>query len=120
MLKIYNENNNMSDLEELNPYEVLKVQPTSNKYECKSAFRKLITSPNYNQDKRKGSLAYDILCNKKRYIKDGNLYRTRIKNHFYYAIIGDLQSLKEIYIKNKNILENDKLGRNLLYISARN
>ena len=35
LLKIYNENNNMSDLEELNPYEVLKVKPTSNKYECK-------------------------------------------------------------------------------------
>ena len=110
----------MSDLEEINPYEVLKIQPTSNKYECKSAFRKLITSPNI-EDKRRGSLAYDILCNKKRYIKDGNLYKTRIKDHFYYAIIGDLQNLKEIYKKNKNILkEKDELGRNLLYISARN
>ena len=114
------ENNDMSDLEEINPYEVLKIQPTSNKYECKSAFRKLITSPNI-EDKRRGSLAYDILCNKKRYIKDGNLYKTRIKDHFYYAIIGDLQNLKEIYKKNKNILkEKDELGRNLLYISARN
>ena len=107
-------------LEEINPYEVLKINSKATKYECKSAFRKLITSPNI-EDKRRGSLAYDILCNKNKYIKKGNLYSTKIKDHFYYVIIGDLENLKKIYEKDKNILkEKDELGRNLLYISARN
>ena len=107
-------------LEEINPYEVLKINSKATKYECKSAFRKLITSPNI-EEKKRGSLAYDILCNKNKYIKKGNLYSTKIKDHFYYVIIGDLENLKKIYEKNKNILkEKDELGRNLLYISARN
>ena len=106
-------------LEEINPYEVLKINSKATKYECKSAFRKLITSPNI-EEKKRGSLAYDILCNKNKYIKKGNLYSTKIKDHFYYVIIGDLENLKKIYEKNKNILkEKDELGRNLLYISAR-
>ena len=107
-------------LEEINPHEVLKINSKATKYECKSAFRKLITSPNI-EEKKRGSLAYDILCNKNKYIKKGNLYSTKIKDHFYYVIIGDLENLKKIYEKNKNILkEKDELGRNLLYISARN
>ena len=107
-------------LEEINPYEVLKINSKATKYECKSAFRKLITSPNI-EEKKRGSLSYDILCNKNKYIKKGNLYSTKIKDHFYYVIIGDLENLKKIYEKNKNILkEKDELGRNLLYISARN
>ena len=107
-------------LEEINPYEVLKINSKATKYECKSAFRKLITSPNI-EEKKRGSLAYDILCNKNKYIKKGNLYSTKIKDHFYYVIIGDLENLKKIYEKDKNILkEKDELGRNLLYISARN
>lgn len=107
-------------LEEINPYEVLKINSKATKYECKSAFRKLITSPNI-EEKKRGSLAYDILCNKNKYIKKGNLYSTKIKDHFYYVIIGDLENLKKIYEKNKNIIkEKDELGRNLLYISARN
>ena len=110
----------MSDLEEINPYEVLKINSKATKYECKSAFRKLITSPNI-EEKKRGSLSYDILCNKNKYIKKGNLYSTKIKDHFYYVIIGDLENLKKIYEKDKNILkEKDELGRNLLYISARN
>ena len=107
-------------LEEINPYEVLKINSKATKYECKSAFRKLITSPNI-EEKKRGSLAYDILCNKNKYIKKGNLYSTKIKDHFYCVVIGDLENLKKIYEKNKNILkEKDELGRNLLYISARN
>ena len=107
-------------LEEINPYEVLKINSKATKYECKSAFRKLITSPNI-EEKKRGSLAYDILCNKNKYIKKGNLYSTKIKDHFYYVIIGDFENLKKIYEKDKNILkEKDELGRNLLYISARN
>ena len=107
-------------LEEINPYEVLKINSKATKYECKSVFRKLITSPNI-EEKKRGSLAYDILCNKNKYIKKGNLYSTKIKDHFYYVIIGDLENLKKIYEKDKNILkEKDELGRNLLYISARN
>ena len=107
-------------LEEINPYEVLKINSKATKYECKSVFRKLITSPNI-EEKKRGSLSYDILCNKNKYIKKGNLYSTKIKDHFYYVIIGDLENLKKIYEKDKNILkEKDELGRNLLYISARN
>ena len=36
-------------------------------------------------------------------------------------MIGDLKSLVKLYTKDKNILkEKDELGRNLLYIAARN
>ena len=106
--------------EEINPYKVLDIDNNASIPECKKAFRKLITSSN-ERKKKLGSLAYDILCNKDNYIRKDNLYSPKVKDHFYYVIIGDLNKLKELYNKNKNILrDKDKLDRNLLYIAAKN
>ena len=102
------------------PYEFLGVKPTSSKYACKAAFKKLLKT--YDIDiKRKASLAYDIICNKNKYILKNGYYEAVNKDHFYYTMIGDLKSLVKLYTKDKNILkEKDELGRNLLYIAARN
>ena len=108
------------DLENIDPYKVLGVDKSSSHLDCKKAFRKLINSKNFIT-KKKGALAYDILCNKNNYIKKGDLYTPKKKDHFYYVTIGDLKHLELIYKKNKKILkEKDKLERNLLYIAARN
>ena len=51
------------DLESMDPYKVLSVSKTASHSDCKNAFRKLINSTNF-KTKKKGALAYDILCNK--------------------------------------------------------
>ena len=111
----------MSDeLENINPYKILNVNKSTSPLNCKKAFRKLINSPDLIT-KQKGALAYDILCNKKNYISNDNLYKPKKKDHFYYVMIGDLKQLQSIYKENRNILkEKDELKRNLLYIAARN
>lgn len=103
------------------PYEFLGITPKSSKYACKAAFKKLITNDDIHL-KIKASLAYDIICNKNNYIqKDDGNYEIINKDHFYFALIDDLESLKKIYYQNKNIInEKDNLGRSLLYIAARN
>ena len=108
------------DLEKLDPYKVLGVDKSASPSLCKKAFRQLINSTNLIT-KKKSALAYDILCNKNNYIKNGDLYSPKKKDHFYYVTIGDLTHLELIYKKNKTILkEKDELKRNLLYIAARN
>ena len=106
--------------EELNPYEILNVKPNSSFQDCKSAFRKLIIKPS-RYTRIRASLAYDILCNKQKYKKNGNLYRVKKKDHFYCVVVGDLETLKKLVYKNKRILlEKDDLERSLLYLAARN
>ena len=108
------------DLENIDPYKVLGISKSASHSECKDSFRKLINSTNLST-KKKAALAYDILCNKNNYIKNGDLYNPKKKDHFYYVTIGDLKHLELIYKKNKKILkEKDELKRNLLYIAARN
>ena len=51
------------DLENIDPYKVLGVDKSTSYLDCKKAFRKLINSKNFIT-KKKGALAYDILCNK--------------------------------------------------------
>lgn len=71
--------------------------------------------------RKNACLAYDILCNKEKYYKIGNKYMVKKKDCFYYTLIGDLNSLKSLIAKNKNLLqEKDSLQRNLLYLAARN
>ena len=102
------------------PYESLGIKSTSSKGDCKSAFRKLIANDNI-EIKRKASLAYDIICNKINYKKENGYYKAINKDHFYYTVIDDLQSLKKLYnIDNSILKDKDELGRNLLYIAARN
>ena len=81
---------------------------------------KLATCP-LRSTRRKACLAYDMICNKDKYYKRGNKYRPKIKDCFYYTLVGDLYSLKNAIEKNKNMLYiKDNLQRSLLYLSARN
>ena len=81
---------------------------------------KLATCP-LRSVRRKACLAYDMICNKDKYYKIGNKYKPKIKDCFYYTLVGDLYSLKNAIEKNKNLLYiKDSLQRSLLYLSARN
>jgi ankyrin repeat protein len=81
---------------------------------------KLATNPNRNI-RRKACLAYDALCNKEKYIQKGNLFKVKVKDCFYYTVIGDLSSLKNAIENQKSLLNlKDGLGRSLLYLAARN
>lgn len=106
--------------DELNPYEVLNIPDDKNPRQTKKAFRQLVTKPS-REIRVKGCLAYDIICNKNNYIKSGNKYRIKNKDHWYYVLVGDLDNLQRLIKNNKSLLyEKDALGRTLLYLAARN
>lgn len=108
------------DEDELNPYEVLNVSPFASFSDVRFAYMKLATFP-LRSVRRKACLAYDMICNKDKYYKIGNKYRPKVKDLFYYTLVGDLYSLKNSIEKNKNLLYiKDNLQRSLLYLSARN
>ena len=104
----------------INPYEILNLSPNASQRDVHSAFMRLIT----NQDRfirAKVCLAYDTQCNKEKYIKEGNYFRIKNKDCFYFAIMGDLESLKRKIEDNKsNLYQKDGLKRSLLYLTARN
>ena len=111
---------NKNDYDEIDPFEVLNISPFSSFDEIREAYMNLATCP-LRVVRAKACLAYDILCNKDKYYKVGNKYKVKIKDCFYYTIIGDLNSLQYLIENNKNLLyQKDNLQRNLLYIAARN
>ena len=111
---------NESSDEYINPYSVLNVSPLATQSECRKAYMNLATNPS-REIRSKACLAYDIFCHKDKYIKQGNLYKVKKKDCFYYSTVGDLNSLKNAINYNKNILNlKDDLKRSLLYLSARN
>ena len=62
-----------------------------------------------------------MIIRKQRYNIFGDYYTIKYKDIFYYALVGDLEKIKEMIDDDKYLLnEKDELGRNLLYISARN
>ncbi len=104
----------------INPYEILNLSPNASLGEVRSAFMRLATNPD-RTIRIKACLAYDTQCNKEKYIKEGNSYRIKNKDCFYFAIMGDLESLKRKIEENKNNLyQKDGLKRSLLYLTARN
>ena len=106
--------------EYINPYSVLNLSALASPKECKKAYMNLATNPS-REIRSKACLAYDIFCNKDKYIKQGNLYKVKKKDCFYYSTVGDLNSLKSAINFNKNLLHlKDGLNRSLLYLSARN
>ena len=106
--------------EYINPYSVLNLSALASPNECKKAYMNLATNPS-REIRSKACLAYDIFCNKDKYIKQGNLYKVKKKDCFYYSTVGDLNSLKSAINFNKNLLHlKDGLNRSLLYLSARN
>ena len=105
---------------EIDPYSVLNISQSSDSTAIKNAFKNLVTSP-IRSIKSKACLAYEILFNKKNFIQYGNYYKIKVKDCFYFAIIGDLNSLKTLIENNKNLLyTKDYLQRSLLYLAARN
>ena len=81
---------------------------------------KLATNPN-RQIRTKACLAYDILCNKNNYKKEGNKYKSKVKDCFYCTVIGNLKALKYNIDHDKKLLnKKNSLGRSLLYFAARN
>ena len=107
--------------EKIDPYGILNISPNTPFIKIKLIFRQLIISRNATT-KKKVSLAYDVLCNREKYIKNNNnLYTVKKKDHFYFTVIGDLEHLKQIYKENQNIIkEKDEINRSLLYIAAKN
>ena len=51
--------------------------------------------------RRNACLAYDIICNKDKYYKNGDKYRPKKKDCFYFTLVGDLQSLKRVIENHK-------------------
>jgi len=108
----------MSDT--INPFNILNISTDASYSEYKNAYMKLATERDRNI-RRNACLAYDALCNRDKYIRKGNLFTVKNKDCFYYAVVGDLKSLKKDIQMNKNLLlEKDGLQRNLLYLAARN
>ena len=103
-----------------NPYSILNISDKASIQECRSAYMKYATNPN-RLIRTKACLAYDILCNKDKYIKEGDKYKSKEKDCFYCTVIGDLRALKYKIKKDKSLLNTkDKLKRSLLYLAARN
>ena len=104
----------------INPYQILNISKDASNQQCKRAYLKLATNPDRGI-RTKACLAYDILCNKEKYINNGDLYKVKKKDLFYYTVIGDYNSIKRDIESNKKLLnQKDELNRSLLYLSARN
>ena len=102
------------------PYSTLNISSNSSHQECKSAYMKLATNPD-RITRTKACLAYDIICNKNKYVKNNNIYEPKEKDCFYCTIVGDLKLLKYYIEGNKTLLnKKDGLNRSLLYLAARN
>ena len=105
---------------DIDPYSFLNISQSSDNTTIRNAFKNLVTSSN-RTIKSKACLAYELLFNKTKFVQYGNYYRIKVKDCFYFTIIGDLNSLKSLIKWNKNILfSKDYLQRSLLYLSARN
>ncbi len=77
---------NFSDIDRIKPYLFLNIYENSKYKEVKMAYMKLATVPDRTQ-RVKACLSYDIICNKNKYIKEGNFYRFKKKDCFFYTVI---------------------------------
>ena len=59
----------MTHLNRINPYSVLNISPDCSIEECRQAYMKLATKME-RKIRQKACLAYDVLCNKEKYIKN--------------------------------------------------
>jgi hypothetical protein len=108
----------MSD--SINPFTTLGISTDAPFKEYRYAYMKLATNPD-RTIRRNACLAYDALCNREKYTRNGNIFTVKKKDCFYYSLIGDLYSLKSLIENNKDLLfQKDGLQRSLLYLSARN
>ena len=120
MFKLFDKYSENGNDDYINPFTTLNISTNASVQDCRSAYMKLATNPS-REIRRNACLAYDVLCNKAKYTNNGNLYKVKNKDCFYYAVVGDLNSLKKAIESNKNLLNaKDGLKRSLLYLCARN
>ncbi len=105
----------------INPYLILGISRESTPAKTKRIFRKKMLEAKDNDEYRaKICFAYDIIVNKYYYKEyENNMYKLRLWGEnfkiilaYFYTIIGDFIDLLEEIV--------DPLGRNLLYLAARN
>ena len=82
------------ELNEINPYSILNISSNSSRGSCRSSYLKLATVPN-RRKRAEACLAYDVLCNKKKYKKSGDIFKVKKKDCFYCTVVGDLNLLKK-------------------------
>jgi ankyrin repeat protein len=118
---------NLINFYKINPYSTLGITDKTEPEETKRIFRKkLLEAKDTIIKKAKICMAYDVIVNKDVYIKcEKDFYKINenITNilPYYYTIIGDCEKLIPLIEKNPKLLYyKDSLGRNLLYIAARN
>ena len=113
----------------INPYLILGIEKGATHGFTKTSFREKLSAARNNDELRaKICLAYDIIVNNKFYKeceKDVFKINEKLENDiicgYYYTIIGDCFNLINIIEKNPSLIEfKDPLGRNLLYLAARN
>lgn len=103
--------------EELDPYKTLKIPYNATPQQTKLAFRENLV----NTNRASTCLAYDMICNNKKYTKNNNKYKVNKKDQFYYVQVGGFDELKSMIENNPSLIhKKDDLGRSLLYLAARN
>ena len=118
--RFFSSNNYINYRETLDPYELLGVSENTPLQQIKREFLIKLSKPD-RKVRTEACLAYDMIVRKQKYKKEGNYYTIKNKDIFYYVVVGDLEKIKEMINRNKNLIKaKDELGRNLLYLAARN
>jgi len=76
----------MSYLDRIDPYSVLNISPNCSIEECRSAYRRLATKMD-RRVRERANFAYDVICNKEKYIKEGNYYRAKKKKIAFIIVL---------------------------------
>ena len=69
------------ELNEINPYSILNISSNPSKASCRTSYMKLATVPN-RRKRAEACLAYDVLCNKNKYKKSGDIFKVKKKIAF--------------------------------------
>lgn len=72
------DDNKNVEINEISPYSVLNISLNPSISECRNAYMKLATIPD-RRKRAEACLAYDILCNTQKYIKNGDTFRVKKK-----------------------------------------
>jgi len=121
-----NKINSNDDFTNLNPFEILNIKVFPKGYIFfkdknlnRDSYYFPLNSPELLKNNKKVLLSYFMICNEDKFIRNGNIFNIKEKDHFYYVIMNDLENLKKCYNKNKYILgSKDKMKRTLLHYSV--
>ena len=117
---------NYDDFTNLNPFEILNIKEFPKGYNFIEEYRSNynnyyfpLNSPELLKNNKKVFLSYFMIFNEDKFIREGNIFNIKEKDHFYYVIMNDLENLKKCYNNNKYILgSKDKMKRTLLHFSV--